>query len=76
MTNLRPCPFCGREAETVRAGNMYYVQCGNSDCPVVVETNNYYAEEEAISAWNTRETDNEIEQNRGSKTQSSGIVSG
>lgn len=57
--DLRPCPFCGGEAETVRVGDMYYVRCGNNDCPVVVETNNYYAEYDAISAWNTRYTDDD-----------------
>lgn len=55
MNELKPCPFCGGEAETLTAesmhgGNLYGVMCvncaGRSDV--------YDTEAEAIAAWNTR----------------------
>lgn len=27
MKELKPCPFCGGEAEIIRTNNAFYVQC-------------------------------------------------
>lgn len=55
MSELKPCPFCGGEAEMLTAesmhgGNLYGVMCdycaGRADV--------YDTEAEAIAAWNSR----------------------
>lgn len=48
---LKPCPFCGGEAELIKIYNTqwHYVQCVK--CKVKTE---HKTEQEAINAWNTR----------------------
>lgn len=51
---LRPCPFCGAEAELVRnsSGN-YFVRCTNKQC--AAKTRLYHENENgACLAWNRR----------------------
>ena len=55
MTELKPCPFCGGEAETLTAesmhgGYLFGIMC--SDCRSRGDV--YNTEAEAIEAWNTR----------------------
>lgn len=55
MDELKPCPFCGGEAEILTAesmhgGNLYGVMC---DC-CAGRADVYDTEAEAIEAWNTR----------------------
>lgn len=55
MTDLKPCPFCGGEAEmkyevSPAFGDIYYVQC---EC-LRAQTQLYQTESEAIAAWNAR----------------------
>lgn len=55
MSELKPCPFCGGEAEILTAesmhgGNLYGVMC---DC-CAGRADVYDTEAEAIEAWNTR----------------------
>lgn len=64
MTELKPCPFCGGEAELVIDGTddcpCIWVQCKNGCCSIrFCET-----EAEAIEAWNKRvpPTNKEIEE--------------
>lgn len=67
MVDLKPCPFCGGEAEIVTLDNWYInspvgvgwpVGVGCSQCPVIIaefgEYKRFTTEAEAIAAWNTR----------------------
>lgn len=51
---LRPCPFCGAEAEIVRNGSgSYFVRCTNKQC--AAKTRLYHENENgARLAWNRR----------------------
>lgn len=62
MSDLKPCPFCGRVAKT-RKGLFWYVQC--TECPAELGANcdcdgnpegEYSTEGQAVSSWNTRAT--------------------
>ena len=66
MTNtLKPCPFCGGEAEIVDVCNDCFISgkvgVGCSKCPVIIAEYGEYkvfdSEAEAIAAWNTRACD-------------------
>lgn len=55
MTELKPCPFCGGEAEiltaeSMRGGYLFGIMC--NDCCSRGDV--YETEAEAIAAWNTR----------------------
>ena len=65
---LKPCPFCGGEAnlrptfdvvgwttddEAVEVRSYVY-ECNNPECPAIVQTNTCPTEKEAAFAWNTR----------------------
>ena len=53
MIELKPCPFCGGEAEiTHYDGDGYLPHC--TKCAGMVETW-FKHEEEAVEAWNRRE---------------------
>lgn len=56
MTELKPCPFCGGEAELYNDEGLWKVQC--EDCEA--STGQYYMPENAIAAWNTRHTDDDL----------------
>lgn len=51
---LRPCPFCGAEAEIVRNGSgSYFVRCADNQC--AAKTRLYHENENgARLAWNRR----------------------
>lgn len=52
MEALKPCPFCGGEAELSNGGpGNWYVRC-----PTCKATSNDMAGDRAIAAWNTRAT--------------------
>ncbi|MDE9536913.1 Lar family restriction alleviation protein [Xenorhabdus bovienii] len=52
MTKLKPCPFCGEEADVAEEyGGRYYVYC--SEC-LVEQTEPSETKEEAITIWNQR----------------------
>lgn len=65
MEELKPCPFCGREATinheySNKTGDWYAVGCLNKSCPmeiVRVTTGLRSTKAEAIEAWNRREND-------------------
>ena len=49
---LKPCPFCGKEARMVQNGyEHHHVQCVGCAC----HTMSYETSEEAIRTWNRRE---------------------
>lgn len=59
MSELKPCPFCGGEAERetfkhAYGHTMYYVQCSNKKCAVSPITSAYKAKGADIRAWNRR----------------------
>jgi len=50
MSELKPCPFCGGEAESMVNGKWYYIFC--VDCHArTVEFKEYW---QAGQAWNNR----------------------
>lgn len=58
---LKPCPFCGGEAECiddtgvlVNGRRTWVVWCPDEECPVVLSTPLCETQEEAAAAWNTR----------------------
>jgi len=55
MTELKPCPFCGGEAETLTAESMYGGYLFGIMCNDCCSRGDIYdTEAEAIEAWNTR----------------------
>lgn len=64
MLGLRPCPFCGEEAELIWNEVGGFAGCFNDDCTVSPSTPTFYvgdeykteaaAEPHIIRAWNTR----------------------
>ena len=50
-TDLKPCPFCGREAVLMDAFHDYYVRCRHG---CVEQSNIYRAPGTAIKNWNKR----------------------
>ena len=48
---LKPCPFCGSEAELFESPGVYFVECSNPKCNY---PNNWNTREEAVAAWNKR----------------------
>ncbi len=55
MERLKPCPFCGGEAEIVSLlyvpYSIFYVKC--KECEI--SQNPYFEKQDAIAAWNRRE---------------------
>lgn len=49
-TDLKPCPFCGGEAEVLVFGGVYMVQC--ETCGIATDTDRI--KEDVIKKWNTR----------------------
>ena len=58
MSDLKPCPFCGGEAQTLNQapkGTGYSVGCHDDECRGFIALSWIYATEaEAIAAWNSR----------------------
>lgn len=56
MAELKPCPFCGGEAELREEDGRFYVSCENDNCFVVVETRHKVGatKAKATDAWNMR----------------------
>jgi hypothetical protein len=61
IVELKPCPFCGGEAETSQGGSAWFIHCKTPDC---FESHDDFhrTEPEAIAAWNTRPEDNLIKE--------------
>ena len=57
MTNLLPCPFCGGEADTLKANNTIFPWSVSHACQAIgggIVTTGFLSEAAAIEAWNTR----------------------
>ena len=60
MSDLKPCPFCGGEAEVMHTGG---IGCSNDTFSIVecvrcwAKTAFCDTEAEAVKAWNTRAND-------------------
>lgn len=53
---MKPCPFCGCDAEVIHfADGSYSVECTCVECVVMPHTIGYLTEAEAIEGWNTRD---------------------
>ena len=50
MISLKPCPFCGSTAVSVRGATAIYVVC--LDC--MAGTGCFDSKKEAVEAWNNR----------------------
>ena len=62
MSKLKPCPFCGGEAELVQHQVVgypddFYVECVTNECIMSLGGLCYETEKEAIEAWNRRVSD-------------------
>jgi hypothetical protein len=52
---LRPCPFCGGEAEAdFPCAEGFSIHCPNPNCAVISETEPELSESEAAALWNRR----------------------
>ena len=60
-TELKPCPFCGGEAEYITGKTHGFVMCKEFMCgckgPAVIISDLYAAKPLAIEAWNRRAED-------------------
>ena len=50
---LKPCPFCGGQAEYIQEGRDSYVYC--KECSTMTDL--YVNKIDTINAWNTRESE-------------------
>lgn len=57
MAELKPCPFCGGEAEIVENDCFVDVCCKNLRCRGWASCLEYKTKKEAIEAWNRRAED-------------------
>lgn len=57
---LKPCPFCGGEAEIRKYVNGYNIWfCARCDSCKITQTSTTQTEQQAIAAWNRRANDGE-----------------
>lgn len=55
MTKLKPCPFCGGDAEVRKGMSGYVVMC--ISCPTDFGRVWFLSEEEIVEMWNRRAGD-------------------
>ena len=54
---LKPCPFCGGEANLCVSRYGYWVECENPVCYLMPSTVFFDSREEATNVWNRRAKD-------------------
>ena len=57
---LKPCPFCGGEAELVEHNEglvFYFVRCKNENCFAGAADVRHFSKETLVEAWNRRAND-------------------
>ena len=59
MDELKPCPFCGSEAQIISCGKEWYVECSRNPfvCYCKPWTGYIDTKEYAIELWNRRAED-------------------
>lgn len=57
MAELKPCPFCGGEAEVVKNPDFVDVSCKNINCRGYACCLHHKKKKDAIEAWNRRAED-------------------
>ena len=66
MTKLKPCPFCGGEAQEARGSiinnYIFCVDCGTDKRVEGTSTGFYLTPELAVEAWNRRADEKEADQ--------------
>lgn len=72
MKELKPCPFCGSEAEIIEpdCDGYYRVICKNNNCSMGYPDAWYDSKEELTRDWNTRQDSNWISVNSSIKPDS------
>ena len=60
MTELKPCPFCGRDGRIIRVYGYFVPYCTNESCILYKIDVCYDTKEKAIEAWNRRASDEQI----------------
>lgn len=60
MMELKPCPFCGGEAEVINNGYFVDVSCKDMNCRGYADILSCKTTKEAIEAWNRR-VDNAVD---------------
>lgn len=55
---LLECPFCGSDPKQVVEDGWNFIYCDNNDCLAEPCTPDFKTPEEAVTAWNTRATNN------------------
>lgn len=60
MADLKPCPFCGGNAELIKDhwNGIVYVKCKECDCRCgrIGVSEDYSATDKAVEAWNKRKS--------------------
>lgn len=57
LPKIKPCPFCGKEANIfigIIRPKSYGVSCDNVNCKIQPYTQLYHNKRDAIEAWNIR----------------------
>jgi hypothetical protein len=65
MSEIKPCPFCGKRGILRKTILKYYVvRCQNEKCNMIVQHHVGTMREEAIETWNTRPAEDTLRSER------------